>query len=118
MPVCRNNLSQQCSGGEQRRLTVAMQLLQLPSTIFLDEPTSGLDAAAALHLSQLLASMAAKGRTVVMTLQQPRTEIFCLIDQLMLMSKHGETLFCGNPGQVVQVGSTAMWDLLLKCPNN
>ena len=65
------------SGGERRRVSVALQLVTSPKVIFLDEPTSGLDADNALRLCQALRHMAdTSGVAVVMTIHQPSDEIF------------------------------------------
>lgn len=73
------------SGGERKRLAIAVELLTSPSVLFLDEPTTGLDASAALHLMYLLKKVASKGRTIVLTIHQPRTNIFNMFDRLILL---------------------------------
>ncbi|KAK0187368.1 P-loop containing nucleoside triphosphate hydrolase protein [Armillaria mellea] len=83
-----------CSGGELRRVSLGIQLLGNPSVLFLDEPTTGLDATSAFHLVETLKSLAQKGRTVIMTLHQPRSEVFLMLDRVMLLSQ-GRTLYAG-----------------------
>ncbi|KAK0452925.1 P-loop containing nucleoside triphosphate hydrolase protein [Desarmillaria tabescens] len=83
-----------CSGGELRRVSLGIQLLGNPSVLFLDEPTTGLDATSAFHLVKTLKSLAQKGRTVIMTLHQPRSEAFLMLDRVMLLSQ-GRTLYAG-----------------------
>ncbi|KAK0502129.1 P-loop containing nucleoside triphosphate hydrolase protein [Armillaria luteobubalina] len=83
-----------CSGGELRRVSLGIQLLGNPSVLFLDEPTTGLDATSAYHLVKTLKSLAQKGRTVIMTLHQPRSEAFLLLDRVMVLSQ-GHTLYAG-----------------------
>ncbi|KAK0440521.1 P-loop containing nucleoside triphosphate hydrolase protein [Armillaria borealis] len=83
-----------CSGGELRRVSLGIQLLGNPSVLFLDEPTTGLDATSAFHLVKTLKSLAQKGRTVIMTLHQPRSEAFLMLDRVMLLSQ-GHTLYAG-----------------------
>ncbi|UNI17613.1 hypothetical protein JDV02_003944 [Purpureocillium takamizusanense] len=76
-----------CSGGERRRVSIGVQLLANPSVLFLDEPTTGLDATSAFQLVRTLKALAQKGRTVVTTIHQPRSEIWDLFDGLVVLSR-------------------------------
>lgn len=78
-----------CSGGEKRRVSIGVQLLANPSVLFLDEPTTGLDATSAFQLVRTLKALAQKGRTVITTIHQPRSEIWNLFDNLIVLSKGG-----------------------------
>ncbi|KAG2438719.1 hypothetical protein HXX76_005264 [Chlamydomonas incerta] len=76
------------SGGERKRLCVAMELLTKPKLLFLDEPTSGLDSVTALSLCRLLRRLAmSRLCTVVTTIHQPQAKIFNLFDQLLLLNR-------------------------------
>ncbi|GIL62773.1 hypothetical protein Vafri_16946 [Volvox africanus] len=76
------------SGGERKRLCVAMELLTRPKLLFLDEPTSGLDSVTALSLCRLLRRLAtSRTCTVVCTIHQPQAKIFNLFDQLLLLNR-------------------------------
>ncbi|KAI1627612.1 ABC transporter-like protein [Exophiala viscosa] len=90
-----DSLHKGCSGGERRRTTIAIQLLTDSSVLFLDEPTTGLDAAAAFQLVKVLRRLAHTGRTIVMTIHQPRSEMWELIDNLIVMSQ-GKTAYSGS----------------------
>ncbi|KAL8669211.1 MAG: hypothetical protein Q9168_006193 [Polycauliona sp. 1 TL-2023] len=81
-----NNVHKGCSGGEKRRTSLGVQMLANPSVLFLDEVTTGLDAASAFQLIKTLKSLANKGRTMVVTIHQPRSEIWGLFDGLVLLS--------------------------------
>jgi len=84
------------SGGERKRLCVAIELLTRPKLLFLDEPTSGLDSSTALDLMTTLKGLADSGEcTVVCTIHQPQTKIYNLIDNLLLMKK-GEIVYQGS----------------------
>ncbi|KAK8554402.1 hypothetical protein V6N12_031365 [Hibiscus sabdariffa] len=64
------------SGGERKRVCIANEILLNPSLLLLDEPTSGLDSTTALHIVQMLRSIARSGRTVVTTIHQPSSRLF------------------------------------------
>jgi ATP-binding cassette subfamily G (WHITE) protein 2 len=84
------------SGGERKRLCVAMELMTKPKLLFLDEPTSGLDSTTALSLMHTMKSLCESGQcTVVCTIHQPQTKIFNLMDNLLLMKK-GEIVYQGK----------------------
>jgi ATP-binding cassette, subfamily G (WHITE), member 2 len=84
------------SGGERKRLCVAMELITRPKLLFLDEPTSGLDSTTALSLMSTLKDLCERGVcTVVCTIHQPQTKIFHLLDNLLLMKK-GEIVYQGS----------------------
>ncbi|XP_062523405.1 uncharacterized protein LOC134198090 isoform X2 [Corticium candelabrum] len=84
------------SGGQKRRLAVAIQLLSMPKVIFLDEPTSGLDASSSMELLQHLRYMAMSGRLVVLTIHQPRLEIFHMFDRILFLCQ-GRVAYYGSP---------------------
>ena len=77
------------SGGQQRRLSVALEALTEPQILFLDEPTSGLDSESALKLMEFLKKYvrAASGRRVILTIHQPSAFIWQQIDHVILLSK-------------------------------
>ncbi|TWU75854.1 hypothetical protein ED733_005380 [Metarhizium rileyi] len=84
-----NSQHRGCSGGEKRRVSIGVQLLANPSVLFLDEPTTGLDATSAFQLVRTLKVLAQRGRTVITTIHQPRSEIWNLFDNLVVLSKGG-----------------------------
>lgn len=80
------------SGGEKRRVSIGKELVTSPSLLFLDEPTSGLDAYNAGVVMECLKKLAHEGkRTVIVTIHQPRSNIFKMFDSLMLLSS-GQTV--------------------------
>ncbi|KAL8901093.1 MAG: hypothetical protein Q9207_005380, partial [Kuettlingeria erythrocarpa] len=81
-----NDVHKGCSGGEKRRTSLGVQMLANPSVLFLDEVTTGLDAASAFQLIKTLKLLANKGRTIIVTIHQPRSEIWGLFDGLVLLS--------------------------------
>lgn len=89
------------SGGEKKRLSIALEILTMPKMLFLDEPTSGLDSASAFFVVQSLRNIARDGRTVVSSIHQPSSEVFALFDDLFLLSG-GETVYFGEAKMAVQ----------------
>ncbi|GFQ02783.1 ABC transporter g family member 15 [Phtheirospermum japonicum] len=83
------------SGGEKKRLSIALEILIRPRVLFLDEPTSGLDSAAAFFVIQAIKNLARDGRTVISSVHQPSSEVFALFDDLYLLSG-GETVYFGE----------------------
>lgn len=90
------------SGGEKKRLSIALEILTQPRMLFLDEPTSGLDSAAAFFVVQVLKNAAAGGRTIVCSIHQPSSEVFSLFDDLCLLSC-GKTIYFGEAKLAVEV---------------
>ncbi|XP_067682300.1 ATP-binding cassette sub-family G member 5-like [Haliotis asinina] len=88
------------SGGEKRRVTIALQLLQDPEILLLDEPTTGLDSYTARYLVSNLADIAHRGKIVVLTIHQPRSDIFKLLDQVAILSL-GELAYFGKVDDLV-----------------
>lgn len=89
------------SGGEKRRLSLGVQLLVDPAVCLLDEPTTGLDAFTARHVVETLKEIAMKGRTVVVSIHQPRYDVFALLDDVILLSR-GHLIWSG-PSQKMMV---------------
>ncbi|ORC85196.1 ATP-binding protein cassette protein [Trypanosoma theileri] len=83
------------SGGEKKRCAIAIELVAAPSLLFLDEPTTGLDTFTALHLLTILKDLAAQGVAVVFSIHQPRSGIFRLFDQVLLLNSDGEEAYFG-----------------------
>lgn len=67
---------------QQKRLTIAVELVANPSIIFMDEPTSGLDARAAAIVMRTVRNTVDTGRTVVCTIHQPSIDIFDAFDEV------------------------------------
>ncbi|XP_057483890.1 ABC transporter G family member 15-like [Actinidia eriantha] len=89
------------SGGEQKRLSIALEILMRPRLMFLDEPTSGLDSASAFFVIQTLRNVARDGRTVISSIHQPSSEVFTLFDDLFLLSG-GESVYFGEAKMAIQ----------------
>jgi ABC transport system ATP-binding/permease protein len=83
------------SGGQRKRVNIAIELITEPSLLFLDEPTSGLDAVSTLEVLRILRTLADDGKTIIMTIHQPRIEAFRLMDHVILLTKGGKLSFYG-----------------------
>ncbi|CAM9324569.1 unnamed protein product, partial [Ectocarpus fasciculatus] len=82
------------SGGEKKRLSIACQLFGTPSLIFCDEPTTGLDAFQAERVMATLRQLAQDGHTVICSIHQPRSSIYGMFDDVLLLSE-GRVMFQG-----------------------
>ena len=99
------------SGGERKRLNIAVQLITWPSLILLDEPTSGLDSSTAYDLILTLRELTRRGCTVVTTIHQPPSQVFQLFDDLLLLAE-GEAIYFGSAKGVLP----CLERLHLQCP--
>lgn len=90
-----NSAHKGCSGGEKRRTSIGVQMLANPSVLFLDEPTTGLDAHSAYQVVRTLKRLAENGRTVVVSIHGPRSEIWGLFDRVILLAR-GSVLYSGT----------------------
>lgn len=87
------------SGGERRRVTIAMELVTNPAVLILDEPTSGLDSFTALNLMVTLKDVARSGRIVMLSFHQPSPAMFNMLNRTFLMAE-GHCVFHGAPSAV------------------
>lgn len=87
------------SGGERRRVTIAMELVTNPAVLILDEPTSGLDSFSALNMMSTLKTVAGSGRIVMLSFHQPSPAMFNLLDRVYLLVQ-GRCMFHGPPAAV------------------
>uniref|UniRef100_A0AAY4CU53 ATP-binding cassette sub-family G member 8 n=1 Tax=Denticeps clupeoides TaxID=299321 RepID=A0AAY4CU53_9TELE len=88
------------SGGERRRVSIAVQLLWNPGILILDEPTSGLDSFTAHNLVITLSRLAQGNRLVLLSVHQPRSDIFQIFDLVVLLSS-GSAVYCGPAREMV-----------------
>ncbi|HEX3655730.1 MAG TPA: ATP-binding cassette domain-containing protein [Pirellulales bacterium] len=89
------------SGGQRKRVNLAMELLTDPAVLFLDEPTSGLSSHDALTVMTLLRQLANSGKSILLTIHQPSLEAFRLLDNLAIISRDSQS---HEPGRLVYYG--------------
>lgn len=85
------------SGGQRKRLNIALELLREPSVLFVDEPTSGLSSSDSEKVINLLKRQTFKGKLVFANIHQPSSEIFKLLDKLLVVDQGGRVVWYGNP---------------------
>ena len=89
------------SGGQRKRLNIALELIREPAVLFLDEPTSGLSSADTEKVINLLKEQTYKGKLVVVNIHQPSSDVYKLFDRLWLLDKGGYPVFDGNPIEAI-----------------
>ena len=92
-----SSLQKTISGGERKRLNIALELLREPSILLVDEPTSGLSSSDSENVMALLKAQAAKGKLVIVVIHQPSSRIFRMFDSLWVLDQGGRPIFSGNP---------------------
>lgn len=85
------------SGGERKRLNIALELLFEPTVIICDEPTSGLSFTDAEQIIDILSSLTNQGKIVIITIHQPNSSIYRKFDQVVLMDMGGRMAYFGTP---------------------
>jgi ABC-type multidrug transport system ATPase subunit len=89
------------SGGQLKRLSIAVEIVNLPELIFLDEPTTGLDSTISYEVMNAVRNMANQNRTVIATIHQPSPDTFSLFDKLMVLAD-GRVIYFGPCSDVVK----------------
>ncbi|XP_013115822.2 ATP-binding cassette sub-family G member 4 [Stomoxys calcitrans] len=106
-----NTLVANVSGGERKRLCIALELIDNPSVILLDEPITGLDESSASQCIKALNQLAKGGRTVICSLHCPSARLLQMFHKVYAMSR-GECIYQGPRNHIVPY----LEQLNLQCP--
>ncbi len=106
-----SSLSKGISGGQKKRLSLGVELINAPPVLVLDEPTSGLDSSAAMKIVDLLRNVAQTGRIVIVSIHQPSQKLFEQFDQILFLNK-GFMLFDGPTDKMHRYAAS----LGMRCP--
>jgi ABC-type multidrug transport system ATPase subunit len=90
-------LNKKISGGQRKRLNIALELIREPAVLFLDEPTSGLSSRDSANILDLLKELALKGKLVFVVIHQPSSDIFKMFNQLLVLDTGGYIVYDGDP---------------------
>lgn len=89
------------SGGQRKRLNIALELIREPAVLFVDEPTSGLSSMGSEKVMLLLKEQALKGRLVIVNIHQPYSDIYKLFDRFLILDKEGHVIYKGHPIEAI-----------------
>ena len=94
-------LNKTISGGQRKRLNIALELIREPSILFVDEPTSGLSSRDSENVMDLLRELALKGKLIFVVIHQPSSEIYKMFDKMIILDTGGYLIYYGNPVEAV-----------------
>lgn len=105
---CLHTRTRKISGGQQKRLSIAQELLSMPDILILDEPTSGLDSLTCYKTISVLKDLVKSSKrklidpiAIVVTIHQPQQEVFDIFDKVYIMANGGITIYDGRPEDCV-----------------
>ena len=96
-----NPLNKIISGGQRKRLNIALELIREPNILFVDEPTSGLSSVDSEIVMNLLKEQTYRGKLVIINIHQPASDLYKLFDKIMIIDKGGYQIFYGNPTEAI-----------------
>jgi ABC transport system ATP-binding/permease protein len=90
-------LKKTISGGQRKRLNIALELIREPSILFVDEPTSGLSSRDSENVMDLLRELTLKGKLIFVVIHQPSSDIYKMFDKMIILDTGGYMIYYGNP---------------------
>jgi ABC transport system ATP-binding/permease protein len=94
-------LDKKISGGQRKRLNIALELIREPAILFLDEPTSGLSSRDSENVIDLLKELSLKGKLIFVVIHQPSSDIYKMFDKMVIMDTGGYPTYYGSPVEAV-----------------
>jgi ABC-type multidrug transport system ATPase subunit len=94
-------MNKMISGGQRKRLNIALELIREPSILFVDEPTSGLSSRDSENVMDLLRELTLKGKLIFVVIHQPSSEIYKMFDNMAILDTGGYLIYYGNPVEAV-----------------
>lgn len=92
-------LNKMISGGQRKRLNIALELIREPGILFVDEPTSGLSSRDSENVMNLLRELALKGKLIFVVIHQPSSDIYKMFDKMYILDTGGYPVYYGNPSE-------------------
>lgn len=92
-------LNKMISGGQRKRLNIALELIREPGVLFVDEPTSGLSSRDSENVMNLLRELALKGKLIFVVIHQPSSDIYKMFDKMFILDTGGYPVYYGNPSE-------------------
>ena len=89
-------LDKSISGGQRKRLNIALEIIREPSILFVDEPTSGLSSRDSENVIDLLKELSLKGKLIFVVIHQPSSDIYKMFDRIMILDTGGYSIYYGN----------------------
>lgn len=92
-------LNKMISGGQRKRLNIALELIREPAILFVDEPTSGLSSRDSENVMNLLRELTLKGKLIFVVIHQPSSDIYKMFDKMFILDTGGYPVYYGNPSE-------------------
>jgi ABC transport system ATP-binding/permease protein len=96
-----NSLNKTISGGQRKRLNIALELIREPAVMFVDEPTSGLSSRDSENVIDLLKELSLRGTLIFVVIHQPSSDIYKMFDRIFILDTGGYPIFFGNPIEAI-----------------